>query len=89
MLSIKHNNQSTTMIRTASNVTKTIAPAGAQTSGLSSGVGPDAVTSAFLSAMDGAPKRVLDEKGEASLSEWGVGDQRLVLLRLAFEDGRP
>ena len=90
MLSIKHNNQSTTMIRTASNVTKTIAPVGAQTSGLSSGVGPDAVTSAFLTAMDGAPKRVLDEKGEESLSEWGVGDQRLAMFfKLCRGLGRP
>jgi hypothetical protein len=78
------------MIRTASNMTKTIVPAGSQTSGLSSGVGPDAVTSAFLSAMDKAPKRVLDEKGEDSLSEWGVGDQRLAMFfKLCRGLGRP
>ena len=67
------------MYRTASNMTTktTIAPVGVQTSGLGSGVGPDAVTGAFLSAMDQAPKYVMDEKGEDSLSEWGVGDQRL------------
>ena len=87
-----NNNQPKTMMRTASNMmTKTtIAPAGVQTSGLSSGVGPDAVTSAFLSAMDEAPKRVLDEKCEESLSEWGVGDQRLAMFfKLCRGLGRP
>ena len=57
--------------------TNTILPTGFQSSGLSSGVGPSAVTGAFLSAMDKAPIHVMDDKMEYSLSEWGVGDQRL------------
>lgn len=94
MVVILHNqlsNNKQTMMRTASNMTtKTIAPAGVQTSGLSSGVGPDAVTGAFLSAMDGAPKHVMDEKMETSLSEWGVGDQRLAFFfKLCRGLGRP
>ena len=80
------------MYRTASNMTTktTSAPVGVQTSGLGSGVGPDAVTGAFLSAMDQAPKYVMDEKGEDSLSEWGVGDQRLAMFfKLCRGLGRP
>lgn len=94
MVVILHNqlsNNNQTMMRTASNMTTNrIAPTGFQTSGLSSGVGPDAVTGAFLSAMDGAPKHVMDEKMETSLSEWGVGDQRLAFFfKLCRGLGRP
>ena len=46
----------------------------------SSDSGPDAVTNAFIKALDQTPKRVIDEKGVYSLSEWGVGDQRLALF---------
>ena len=46
----------------------------------SSDSGPDAVTNAFIKAMDTNPKLVLDEKNVYSLSAWGVGDQRLSLF---------
>ena len=49
-------------------------------SGVGVGVGPDAVTGGFLKAMDMKDKTAIDEKGVESLSEWGVGDQRLAMF---------
>ena len=47
---------------------------------MSNSTGPDAVTSAFMSAMDDFEKSLVDEKGVSSLSEWGVGDQRVAFF---------
>ncbi len=51
-----------------------------QSSGGGVGVGPEAVTEGFLRKMDSMPTRVVDEKGVESLSEWGVGDQRVAMF---------
>ena len=48
--------------------------------GVGVGVGPEAVTEGFLRKMDKMPTRVVDEKGVESLSEWGVGDQRVAMF---------
>jgi len=43
------------------------------------GVGPDAVTKEFVESINQHSKIVVDEKYNESISEWGVGDQRLAM----------
>ena len=40
-------------------------------------VGPDAITSAFLQAMDSQPRTTQGENNHPSLTEWGTDDQRV------------
>lgn len=44
---------------------------------ISNQVGPDAITSAFLKAMDSQPKKTFGENFHSSLTEWGTDDQRV------------
>ena len=46
-------------------------------SNITNQVGPDAITSAFLKAMDSQPKQTLGENFHSSLTEWGTDDQRV------------
>lgn len=46
-------------------------------SNITNQVGPDAITSAFLKAMDSQPKQTFGENFHSSLTEWGTDDQRV------------
>ena len=48
-----------------------------ENSSITNQVGPDAITSAFLQAMDSQPKTSHGEKNHQSLTEWGTDDQRV------------
>ena len=46
-------------------------------SNITNQIGPDAITSAFLKAMDSQPKMTVGENFHSSLTEWGTNDQRV------------